>query len=254
MAAWSSPTYSTMTPILLLCKYDVSLLLPSKRLNRRSDMFSPILPTRSDRVCSTDLPLRSSDDSAATSAGFCLMIVSAHVLVKSMKSGFFETKSVSQLASNSTPLPPSITATTRPSAAMRPPTLVALLPSFTRMISSARTMSPLASANAFLHSIIGASVFDRRPLTIAAVIVTAPSAAIDSAVRPTRAPNRTAAGAVNALTVAKTIANTRKRRATMVNRRYCNKLTHDQILRRRGREGESASHFTRSLTVWVCRW
>jgi hypothetical protein len=46
----------------------------------------------------------------------------------------------------------------------------ALLPSFTRRISSARARSPSASVNAFLHSIIGASVFARSSPTIAAVI------------------------------------------------------------------------------------
>src|SRR5690606_12625189 len=46
----------------------------------------------------------------------------------------------------------------------------ALLPSLTRRISSALAMSPAASVSAFLHSIIGASVFSRNSLTMPAVI------------------------------------------------------------------------------------
>src|SRR5690606_35622440 len=43
-------------------------------------------------------------------------------------------------------------------------------PSLTRSNSSARAISPPASERAFLHSIMGASVFSRNSLTIAAVI------------------------------------------------------------------------------------
>src|ERR1700693_1114808 len=57
-----------------------------------------------------------------------------------------------------------------PSAATRPAALLALLPSFTRRISSAFTRSPAASVRAFLHSIIGASVFSRSSFTMPAVI------------------------------------------------------------------------------------
>ena len=57
-----------------------------------------------------------------------------------------------------------------PSAATRVAALVALLPSLTRKISSALTRSPVASVSAFLHSIIGASVFSRNSLTMLAVI------------------------------------------------------------------------------------
>src|SRR5580693_3754983 len=56
-----------------------------------------------------------------------------------------------------------------PSAATRLDALAALLPSFTRRISSARSMLPAASASAFLHSIIGASVFSRNSFTMFAV-------------------------------------------------------------------------------------
>src|SRR5690606_31027537 len=63
-----------------------------------------------------------------------------------------------------------IHAATIPSAATREAALLALLPSFTRRISSARARSPPASVSAFLHSIIGASVFSRSSLTMLAVI------------------------------------------------------------------------------------
>jgi hypothetical protein len=53
---------------------------------------------------------------------------------------------------------------------MRLAALLALLPSLTRRISSALPMSPPASASAFLHSIIGASVRSRSSLTMPAVI------------------------------------------------------------------------------------
>ncbi len=57
---------------------------------------------------------------------------------------------------------------TTPSAVTRDAALLALLPSFTRSSSSARAMSPSASVSAFLHSIIGASVFARSSATMLA--------------------------------------------------------------------------------------
>jgi hypothetical protein len=57
-----------------------------------------------------------------------------------------------------------------PSAATLAAALLALLPSLIRSISSARCRSPSASVRAFLHSIIGASVFSRSSLTMLAVI------------------------------------------------------------------------------------
>ena len=48
--------------------------------------------------------------------------------------------------------------------------LLARLPKRTRMISSARVMSPAASVSAFLQSIIGASVRSRSSFTMPAVI------------------------------------------------------------------------------------
>src|SRR5512143_1518452 len=58
---------------------------------------------------------------------------------------------------------------TTPSAATRVDALAALLPSLTRRISSALPRSPAASVKAFLHSIIGASVFSRSSFTMLAV-------------------------------------------------------------------------------------
>ncbi len=89
-----------------------------------------------------------------------------------MKSSFFATKSVSELTSTIAPVVPAapMLIATTPSAAIRDAAFVALLPSLTRRISSAFAMSPPASASAFLHSIIGASVLSRSSFTIEAVI------------------------------------------------------------------------------------
>ncbi|CFN76030.1 Uncharacterised protein [Bordetella pertussis] len=142
------------------------------RSKRRTEMFSPILPTSAVRVVSTVPSPNGSADSAATSAGFCVATSSASLLMKSMKSVFLATKSVSQLTSMTAPCLPSAAMyrPIRPSAVTRAAALLALLPSLTRRISSARARSPSASVRAFLHSIMGASVFSRSSLTRAAVI------------------------------------------------------------------------------------
>ena len=142
------------------------------RTKRRIDRFSPILPINALRVSSTLVPLMVSPESAATSAGFCVATISASFADRARKSSFFATKSVSQFTSTIAPSfwSAEIWIATTPSAAMRLAALLALLPSFTRRISSAFSISPPASVSAFLHSIIGASVFSRNSLTIAAVI------------------------------------------------------------------------------------
>src|SRR5467141_1522662 len=125
-------------------------------------MFSPILPISAMRSAST-LVLRSgSAASAAASAG---------ARANAWNSSFLATKSVSQFTSTIEPtLPDAPTSiATMPSAATRVDALAALLPSLTRRISSALAMLPCASASAFLHSIIGASVFSRNSLTMPAV-------------------------------------------------------------------------------------
>jgi hypothetical protein len=111
-------------------------------------------------------------DSAATSATFEVAASIAKPFTKATKSSFFATKSVSQLISITAPFLASgeTYRPMRPSAVTRPAALLALLPSLTRRISSARTISPSASVSALLHSIMGASVFSRSSLTIAAVI------------------------------------------------------------------------------------
>src|SRR5690606_2116918 len=136
--------------------------------------FSPILPIRPLRTSSTVGPKPSCDSGsspmAATSAGLCSAISSATDLAKARKDSFLETKSVSQLISTRAPVVPSTAAETTPSAVTREAALEALLPSFTRRISSAFAKSPSASVRAFLHSIIGASVLARSSATMLAVI------------------------------------------------------------------------------------
>jgi len=146
--------------------------LASTRAKRRIDMFSPILPTSAVRVDSTVPSPIGSADRAATSAGFLPATSSAQPCTSARKSSFLATKSVSQFTSMIEPSLPSaeMLIPTTPSAATRVAALEALLPSLTRRISSALPMSPAASVSAFLHSIIGASVFSRSSLTMLAVI------------------------------------------------------------------------------------
>jgi phosphoribosylaminoimidazole (AIR) synthetase len=68
------------------------------------------------------------------------------------------------------PVLPLMKLVTTPSAVTRLEALPALLPSLTRSSSSALAMSPSASVKAFLHSIMGASVFARNSATMLAVI------------------------------------------------------------------------------------
>ncbi len=166
----SAPVYSTSTPMRVPCRYAARLFEVSKRSKRRIDRFSPILPTSARRTASTVEPSSGSADSAATSAGFCVAISSATVFANARKSSFLPTKSVSQFNSTSAPALPPMNDAITPSAVTRDAALLALLPSFTRSSSSARSKSPSASVSAFLHSIIGASVFARSSATMLAVI------------------------------------------------------------------------------------
>ena len=158
------------------------------RSKRRIVMFSPILPTSAARVDSTVPSPIGSADSAATSAGLLLATSSAQPLARVMNSSFLATKSVSELTSTTAASLPSAARymPTTPSAATRLAALVALLPSLTRRISSALAMSPPASVSAFLHSIIGASVFSRSSFTMPAVIsaITSLQISLNSAIRP----------------------------------------------------------------------
>jgi hypothetical protein len=148
------------------------LALGRDRTKRRMLMFSPILPTSAVRVDSTVPPPIGRADKAATSAGFFSATSRAQSAASLRNSSFLATKSVSLLISKMLPSLPSAAMwiATTPSAATRVAALLALLPSLTRRISSAFAMSPAASVSAFLHSIIGASVFSRSSLTMLAVI------------------------------------------------------------------------------------
>ncbi len=129
-------------------------------------------PTSAVRAASTVLSPIGSAESAATSAGAARPASAASSRTNARKSSFLATKSVSQFTSTMAPsLRSSATQMpTTPSAVTRVAALPALVPSFTRRISSARAMSPPASVSAFLHSIIGASVFSRSSFTMLAVI------------------------------------------------------------------------------------
>src|SRR5690242_1404271 len=83
---------------------------------------------------------------------------------------FLATKSVSELTSTAAPLVPCTSMPTRPSAAVRLDFLAAAARPLVRSQSTAASMSPLASASAFLQSIMPAPLFSRSSLTIAAVI------------------------------------------------------------------------------------
>src|SRR6185312_2893870 len=137
-------------------------------------MFSPILPIRPLRTSSSVGPkpswLCDSAPSAARSGGFFLAINSTAALHSARKLSFLVTKSVSQLTSSKAPVLPSMKLATTPSAVMRAAALPALLPSLTRSNSSAFSILPSASVNAFLLSIIGASVLPRSSATMLAVI------------------------------------------------------------------------------------
>src|SRR5262249_171112 len=146
------------------------------RTNRRMATFSPILPTSARRCSSNVPPLAVRPDKAPTSAGSCNVASSAPARANARNSSFLATKSVSQFTSISVPVLPSgaICAATTPSAVTREAALLARLPSLTRRISSALPWSPFASASAFLHSIIGASVFSRSSFTMPAAISALP--------------------------------------------------------------------------------
>src|SRR5215472_11472025 len=169
----SPPATSTSTPIFAPpWTYWARRPFASILAKRRTETFSPILPTSAVRVCSTVAPPSCSPDSAVASAGFFFTTSSARDFAKPRKSSFFATKSVSQFTSTIAPVRPSpetLIATT-PSAAVRLDAFDALLPRRTRSSSSAFARSPFASTSAFLHSIMGASVLSRSSLTAPAVI------------------------------------------------------------------------------------
>src|SRR5690606_35372066 len=138
---------------------------------RRIWMFSPILEISAARPSSTVSPEASlasfSDSMSVPSTGSA---ASATALVKATKLSSLATKSVSELISTRTALPPLWAVETRPSAVTRLAFLSALASPDLRRASAAASMSPLLSVSAFLHSIIPAPVRSRSSLTIEAVI------------------------------------------------------------------------------------
>jgi hypothetical protein len=135
---------------------------------RRSDMFSPILAMASVRTVSTGLPSTSAAFSASTSS--TARAASAIFATMPWNSAFLATKSVSELTSTATAVPPCDATATRPSAAVRPDFLAALARPLVRSQSTAASMSPSVSVSAFLASIMPAPVLSRSSFTCAAVI------------------------------------------------------------------------------------
>ena len=108
--------------------------------------------------------------SAATSAGLSRTMVCATSLANALKSSFLATKSVSQFTSTiaAVTAPGHTCSPITPSAAIRSAALLALAPLRIRSSSSAFVMSPAASVNAFLHSIMPSPVRWRRSITMLA--------------------------------------------------------------------------------------
>src|ERR1700682_2550926 len=142
------------------------------RSKRRTVMFSLIFCTSACRVSSTVLPPSVRAERAATSLGPALATSCARELANAANSGLRATKSVSEFTSTIAPSLPSGErhAPIAPSAATREAALLALAPLLMRSSSSAFLMSPCASSNAFLHSIMPSPVRSRNSLTMPAVI------------------------------------------------------------------------------------
>src|SRR5688500_6931607 len=134
-------------------------------------MFSPSLEMAAARASSTvspegSLALFNASASVAPEASAACATAS----VKATKFSSLATKSVSELISTITALPPFWATAMRPSAAMRLAFLSALARPDLRSHSAAASMSPLFSVSAFLHSIMPAPVRSRSSLTREAVI------------------------------------------------------------------------------------
>ncbi len=136
-------------------------------------MFSPSLAIAAARDSSTVSPLGSlALFSASASAAPDVSAAWATASVKARKLPSLATKSVSELISTSTALPPACAAATRPSAVTRSAFLSALARPDLRSHSAAASMLPVFSVSAFLHSIMPAPVRSRSSLTREAVIST----------------------------------------------------------------------------------
>ena len=131
-------------------------------------MFSPIVAIFAVSVSSTDLPFRSAALSASTSSTDSA--APAKEATISWNSAFLPTKSVSEFTSSATAVLPSTATATRPSAAVRPDFFAAFARPLVRSQSTAASMSPSVSVNAFFASIMPAPVVSRSSFTNAAVI------------------------------------------------------------------------------------
>mmetsp|Transcript_8055 Transcript_8055/g.10546 ORF Transcript_8055/g.10546 Transcript_8055/m.10546 type:complete len:264 (-) Transcript_8055:751-1542(-) len=152
--------------------YDATTPEPTDNFaERRSVMFSPIVPIAAFTVSSTDLPDGCAVARTASTVPSVERAASAIPFTRLWNSSFFATKSVSELSSITTAELPSLAIPTRPSAAVRPDFLSAFAIPFARNQSTAASMSPPASVSAFLQSIIPAPDFSRSSLTIAAVML-----------------------------------------------------------------------------------
>src|SRR6185312_11248179 len=141
------------------------------RTRRRTCTFSPTLVTSHWRPSSTVGPWEVlAAFNASASFAPLLSAACATSSVNFRKFSSLATKSVSELISTSTPLPPSCASAMRPSAATRSAFLSALARPCLRNHSIDASMSPLFWVSAFLHSIMPAPERSRSSLTIAAVI------------------------------------------------------------------------------------
>ena len=146
-----------------------------KRATRLSAIASPVLPDTCFTASPT-VPPRNGWPSMAlpgcTPSGACASACRARSRARAMKSSFLATKSVSQLSSIIAASCPLVadSITTSPWEALRSPRLSALAMPFLRRISTALSMSPLASCRAALQSIIPAPVRARSSATIFAEI------------------------------------------------------------------------------------
>ena len=104
------------------------------------------------------------------SAGNDAIAASAISAARALKSGVAETKSVSQPRHTITPFVPWMRTRTAPSEVSRSARLAATSLPFSRMMLTAFSKSPSASARAFLQSIIPADVILRNFITSCAVI------------------------------------------------------------------------------------
>ena len=135
---------------------------------RLTDMFSPIVAILSVTTSETDLPSMFADFNASISETFNAAFVIPATI--SWNSAFFPTKSVSEFTSTATAEPPLTATPTKPSAAVRPAFFAAFARPLVRNQSTAASILPSVSVNAFFASIMPAPVVSRNSFTNEAVI------------------------------------------------------------------------------------